>query len=78
MFKRISRTRVITAWFLASAMIVAGSIVMGVNITLSTAVLLTTLCLIPPVIMLIVWRGAPPYTVGELLYAVNKPTTGRP
>jgi len=42
-----------------------------------TIALLLTLCLVPPAILLLVWRGAPPPTVGELLYVVNGPKDGR-
>jgi hypothetical protein len=30
--------------------------------------------LLPPTIMLLVWRGAPPETVAELLHSVNRPS----
>jgi hypothetical protein len=34
--------------------------------------LLLVACLVPPAIMLLVWRGAPPPTVAELLHAVDR------
>ena len=76
MLKEISRTRLVGFWFAAVAVIIAWVVATGVNIA-STAVLLLTMCLVPPAIMLLVWRGAPPPTVAELLYAVNNRKEGR-
>ena len=70
MLKGISRTRLVGFWFAAVAVIIAWVVATGVNIAIGTAALLT-MCLVPPAIMLLVWRGAPPPTVGELLYSVN-------
>jgi len=69
--KRISRTRLIGFWFGAVAVMIASAVALGVNIGVSTTALLLTMCLVPPAILLLVWRGAPPPTVGELLYTVN-------
>ena len=77
MLKEISRTRLVGFWFAAVAVITAWVVATGVNIAISTAVLLLTMCLVPPAIMLLVWRGAPPPTVGELLYSVNTQKEGR-
>ena len=77
MLKEISRTRLVGFWFAAVAVIIALAVVTGVNVGVSTAVLLLTMCLVPPAIMLLVWRGAPPPTVGELLYSVHNQMEGR-
>ena len=77
MLKEISRTRLVGFWFAAVAVIIAWVVVTGVNIAIGTAAFLLTLCLVLPAIMLIVWRGAPPPTVAELLYSVNKEKEGR-
>jgi hypothetical protein len=29
-------------------------------------------CIMPPVVMFIVWRGAPPATVAEILHTVDR------
>jgi hypothetical protein len=39
---------------------------------LGTRALLWVACFVPPAIMLMVWRGAPPPTVAERLYAVDR------
>ena len=77
MWKWISRLRLVGFWFAAVAVIIAWIIATGVHLAISTAVVLLTLCLIPPVILLLIWRGSAPPTVGELLYAVNKQSDGR-
>ena len=77
MLKGMSRTRLVGFWFAAVAVIIAWVVATGVNIAISTAALLLAMCLVPPAIMLLVWRGAPAPTVGELLYSVNRQTEGR-
>ena len=77
MLEGISRTRLVGLWFAAIAVIIAGVVAMGMNVAISTAALLLTMCLVPPAIMLLVFRGAPPPTVGELLYSVNNQKEGR-
>ena len=77
MLKEISRTRLVGFWFAAVAVITASVVTSGVDVAVSTAALLLTLSLVPPAIMLLVFRGAPPPTVGELLYSVNTQKEGR-
>ena len=78
MLKMASRTQLLGFWFAAVAVIIALVVATGVNMAVSTTVLLLTMCLVPPAIMLLVWRGAPPQTVGELLHSVNTQKDGRP
>ena len=77
MLKHITRNRFAGFWFAAVAVIVASVVAMGVNVAVSTIALLLTLFLVPPGIMLVLWRGAPPPTVGEILYAANTLKEGR-
>jgi hypothetical protein len=49
-------------------------VVGGVAMTLNAAELWLVACLVPPAVMLLVWRGAPPATVAELLHHVNRPS----
>ena len=76
MLKKLSRVRLVGFWFVAVAIVIACVVATGVNLAASTAALLLAMCLAPPAIMLLVWRGAPPPTIGELLYSVNKQTEG--
>jgi hypothetical protein len=77
MFHGFSRSRLVGFWFAAAAVVIASMVVLGLDLTLSTSGLLLTLSLMPPAILLFVWRGAPPPTVGEVLYAVHGQNEGR-
>ena len=77
MFHGLSRSQVVGFWFAAAAVVIASMVVLGLKLTLSTSALLVTLSLMPPAILLLVWRGAPPPTVGEVLYAVHGQNEGR-
>jgi hypothetical protein len=79
MLNGISRARLIGAWFAAVIVMLACSVVGGMALTLNIGELWLAACLVPPAVMLLVWRGARPVTVAELLYAVNRPSKeGRP
>ena len=71
MFQPISRARIIGLWFGAVALIGATVTMVDGGLPLDHLPLLLTLCLMPPTILLIVWRSAPPVTVAEVLYAVS-------
>jgi hypothetical protein len=77
MLNDITRTRLVGLWFAAVALVIAFVVALGVKVGVSTTALLLTLSLVPPGIVLALWRGAPPETVGEILYAANKGTEGR-
>ena len=77
MLKDITRNRLVGLWFAAVTVLIASVVAMGVNVGVSTTALLLTLSLVPPGIMLVLWRGAPPPTIGEILYSANTPREGR-
>jgi len=77
MLKDITRNRLVGGWFATVAVIIASVIAMGVNVGVSTTALLLTLSVVPPGIILALWRVAPPPTVGEILYAANTRKEGR-
>ena len=77
MLKHITRNRLVGFWFAAAAVIVVSVVVMGVHVAVGTTPLLLTLSLVLPGIMLVLWRGAPPPTVGEILHAANTLQEGR-
>jgi hypothetical protein len=68
----------IGAWVAAIVVIGAGSVVLGAGITLGNGALWLVLCLVPPTIMLLVWRGPPPATIAELLHSVDGPSKEGP
>ena len=53
MLNGISRMRFIGFWFAAGAIMIASAVAMGVNIPISTAALLLTVCLVPPAVVLL-------------------------
>jgi hypothetical protein len=67
----LTRSRVIQFWFVAVAVAIAAFVAFGVTIATSTAVLLLAGCLVPPVVLFVVWRAAPP-TVAEVLRAEER------
>jgi hypothetical protein len=77
MLKQISRNQLVGLWFAAVAVIIGSVVAMGVNVGVSTTALLLTVSLVPPGIMLVLWRGASPPTVAEILHSVNTPKEGR-
>jgi hypothetical protein len=74
MFQDLSRARAIGAWCTLVVVIGAFGVAAGAAISIGNGGLLLVTCLIPSAVMLLVWRGAPPLTVAELLYDVNKPS----
>ncbi len=72
MLTRLPRGTVVGVWFAVLAAVVGCGVLWGVSITIATGALLLIAGVVPPAIMLIVWRGAPPPTVAELLHAVER------
>jgi len=77
MLNHITRYQIVGYWFAAVAVIIASVIVMGVNVGVGTSALLLTLSMVPPGIVLALWRGGPPPTVAEILYAADTRTERR-
>ena len=74
MLKSISRARSVGVWCAAVIVMAASSVLGGAAITANNSELWLAACVLPPAIMLLVWRGAPPVTVAELLHSVNRPS----
>jgi len=72
MFRSLTRSTVIGLWLAALVVLAAVGVFSGVALTLNNGALWLIACLAPPSVMLMVWRGAPPPTVAEILYAVDK------
>ncbi len=69
MFSNVNRGTAVGLWFAVMVGAAACGIFFGVEVTPSTGALLLAACVVPPAIMLFMWRGAPPATVAELLHA---------
>ena len=70
---RISRGTAIGVWFAVIGAIAVGAAMLGVAVSVGTVALLLAACLVPPAVMFMVWRGAPPVTIAELLHDVDAP-----
>jgi hypothetical protein len=72
MFTSTNRRTVIGFWFAALVAVAGVGALSGVPMTMSTGALWLVACVVPPAVMLMVWRGAPPPTVAEILHAANR------
>jgi hypothetical protein len=73
MFSNLGRGTAVGLWFAVMVGVAAGGVFFGVDMTPGTGALLLAACLVPPAILLFMWRGAPPPTVAQLLHAVDAP-----
>ena len=73
MLKNLSRAQMAGLWCATVVTIAAVCLAEGAPTTSGAVELWLAACLVPPAVMLLVWRGAPPVTVAELLHDVNQP-----
>jgi hypothetical protein len=67
MTKNLTRSRVIQIWFAAVLLIVVACVAFGVAMTIGTGAMLLVMSLVPPAVVLLLWPGAQPATIGEVL-----------
>ena len=72
MSRSINRHTVIGVWFAILVAVAGAGALSGVSITIGISALWFIACVVSPAVMLMVWRGAPPPTMQELLYAVDR------
>jgi hypothetical protein len=69
------RRNVVTAW--VGVLAVTGAAALsGVSITLANSALWFAVCVVPPVVILMVWRGAPP-AMEEILFTEGQAARSR-
>ncbi len=73
MLKDLSRARLAGAWCAVLVAIGSLGVAAGAPVSTSNFGLWLVACLVPPSVMLVAWRGAPPLTIAEVLYAANRP-----
>ena len=73
MFKDLSRARLAGTW--CAVLVAIGSLgaATGAPVSPSNFGWWLVACLVPPSVMLVAWRGAPPLAIAEVLYAANRP-----
>ena len=69
MLTDISPFQLAGAWCTTIVLIAVCGVVAGVALTTSSLELLLAICFVPPAVMFLLWRGAPPVTPG-----VNSPS----
>ncbi len=72
MARSINRRTVIAVWFAVLVAVAGAGGLSGVSITIGISALWLVACVVPPAVMLMVWRGAPPPTVAEILHAADR------
>jgi len=68
---------VMAAWFMTLAVVVGIRLVAGVGPSLTGAFGVVVLGCVPAVILLMVFRGAPPRTIAEVLHEAERPGRDR-
>jgi hypothetical protein len=71
-FQSIERQAAIGVWIGALVAMAGIGALSGVPITVGAATLWLAACIVPPAVTLMVWHGAPPPTVAEILYTVDQ------
>jgi hypothetical protein len=65
--KNLTRSKVIQIWFAAVLLIVVAAVTFGVAVTIGTGAMLLVMSLVPPAVVLLLWPGAQPLTIGDVL-----------
>ena len=72
MLKDMTRSRLIQIWFAAIALVVVAGVAFGAAVTVGTGAVLLALCLVPPLIVLMLWPGVQAPTVAEVLHGADR------
>ena len=72
MLKDITRARMLKVWFTAVALVLVAAIAFGASITMSTGFLLGGLCLVPPVMLFMLWPAPVTQTAGDVLRGTER------
>jgi len=68
MLRNVTRTKLIRIWLSAVGLIVVAAIALGAAVSLPTAVLLAAMCLVPPLLIVMLWPSGGPPTVAEIIH----------
>jgi hypothetical protein len=72
MFRSTNKRTIAVAWVAILAAGGGAAALSGVPMANGVGALWFALCVVPPAVMLLVWRGAPPPTISEILYTVDR------
>jgi len=68
MLNDLTRSKVIRIWFVTVALVIAAALVYGVTLTIGRWGLVLAMCLVPPVMVYMLWSGPPTQSMKEMLY----------
>ena len=63
----MTRSKVIQTWFAAVLLVAVAAAVLGPSMTMGTAALLLALCLIPPLVVFMLWPSDKASTLAETI-----------
>ena len=63
----MTRTKVIQTWFAAVLLLAVAALVLGPSMTIGTAALLLAMCLVPPVVVFMLWPSEKAATLAETI-----------
>jgi len=66
--KEMTRSRLIGIWFSAVIVVVVAAVAFGAAVTIGTGALLAAMCLVPPVLVWMLWRTGSPPTIAEVIH----------
>ena len=66
--KEMTRSRLIGIWFSAVIVVVVAAVAFGAAVTIGTGTLLAAMCLVPPVLVWMLWRTGSPPTIAEVIH----------
>jgi hypothetical protein len=72
MFRSPNLRIAIGVWFAILVAVAGVGALAGASVTLGNTTLWLLAGIVPPAVMLMVWRGAPPATVAEILHTVDR------
>jgi hypothetical protein len=69
---RMTRWRLITAWYAAVALVIVAALALGAAVAVSTGAMLLALALVPPMLVIMLWPGVQPLTASEVIHGANR------
>jgi peptidoglycan/LPS O-acetylase OafA/YrhL len=72
MLRSLNRPNIVAAWVGVLLAVAGAAALSGVSITPGDSALWFAVCVVPPVVMLMVWSGAPSPAMQEILYAGDR------
>jgi len=68
MAKKTTRSKLIQIWFAAVALVIVAGIALGTAVTIGTGALLLAMCLVPPLLIVMLWPTGGPPTIAEVIH----------